>query len=49
MVTTKKMTRQEFENKLSCFKRADGLHYFLMNILSLITYNSYYYCECEKF
>lgn len=49
MVTTKKRTRQEFEKKLSCFKRADGLHYFLMNVLSLITYNSYYYYECEKF
>ena len=49
MEATKKMTRQEFEKKLSCFKRADDLHYFLMNVLSLLTYNSYYYCECEKF
>ena len=31
------MTQQEFEKKISGFKCAADLHYFLMNVLSLIT------------
>ena len=33
----KNMTQQEFEKKISGFKCVADLHYFLMNVLSLIT------------
>ena len=49
MKTTKKMIQQNFEKKISGFKCAADLQYFLMNLLSLINYNGYYCCECEKF
>ena len=42
METTKKMTQQEFEKKISGSKCAADLHDFLMNVVSLITYNG---CE----
>ena len=38
MKTTKKMIQQNFEKKISGFKCAADLQYFLMNLLNLINY-----------
>ena len=38
-----------FEFKLYFYKDVVDLHYKLLNILSLICYNSYYYCFCSKY
>ena len=49
METTNKTIRQEYEKKPSNFEGVVDLHYFLMNVLSLITYNGYFYCQCDKY
>lgn len=43
------MVQQEFEKQISGFKCEADLHFFLMNVLSLITYDISHYCEYEKF
>ena len=35
--------------KISNFEDAVDLHYFLMNVLNLITCNGYFYCQCDKY
>ena len=37
------------KKKVSSFNGADDLHYFLMNVLRLITYNGYFYCHYDKY
>ena len=37
------------KNKISNFEGAVDLHYFLMNVLSLIPYNGYFNCQCDKY
>ena len=49
MGTTNKMTQQEYQKTISNFQDTVDLHYFLMNVLSLITYNGYFYCQCDKY
>ena len=40
---------QAFEIKLYHYKDMADLHYKLLNIISLICYNSDYYCFCNKY
>ena len=47
----KYLTKEQFDKETCQFKNRFDLYYFLLNTLSLITYNGYYYCFCgeEKF
>ena len=42
------MTKEEFNKKTCQYKKRFDLYYFLLNTLSLIKYNSYYYCFCNE-
>ena len=42
------MTEEQFDNETCKFKNRFDLYYFLLNTLSFITYNGYYYCFVEK-
>ena len=42
------MTNEEFDKETSRFKGRFDLYYFILNALSLITYDGYYYCFCGE-
>ena len=42
------MTKEEFDRETCQFKNRIDLYYFLLNTLSLIKYNGYYYCFCNE-
>ena len=42
------MTEEQFDNETCKFKNRFDLYYFLLNTLSFITYNGYYYCFCGE-
>ena len=49
MESINRITKKEYVREITEFKECKDLHYFLMNVLSLILSRSYYYCFCEKF
>ena len=43
-----KMSQKKFDELTRNFKDRKGLYFFLLNTLSLITYNGFCHCFCDQ-